>query len=130
MEKPLLTFVHISDTHIPADLAQVTGSDPQEAARALVRVVPRDAKRWQRLIDELARLPGVGRKSAQRLAFRLLNTEETDARRLAQAYPDNIHVSDRTIDSHVKNLRRKIAAYLPEREIIQTIYGVGYKLKV
>lgn len=39
----------------------------------------------QRLIDELARLPGIGRKSAQRLAFHLLNTEEADARRLADA---------------------------------------------
>jgi recombination protein RecR len=39
----------------------------------------------QRLIDELARLPGVGQKSAQRLAFHLLNTEEADAQRLAEA---------------------------------------------
>ena len=37
---------------------------------------------------------------------------------------------DRTIDSHVKNLRKKIAARLPAKEIIQTIYGVGYKLSV
>jgi recombination protein RecR len=39
----------------------------------------------QRVIDELARLPGVGRKSAQRLAFHLLNTDEAEARRLATA---------------------------------------------
>lgn len=39
----------------------------------------------QRLIDELARLPGVGQKSAQRLAFHLLHVEEEDARRLAEA---------------------------------------------
>ncbi|HHC09379.1 MAG TPA: recombination protein RecR [Actinobacteria bacterium] len=39
----------------------------------------------QRLVDELARLPGIGRKSAQRLAFHLLNTEEADALRLADA---------------------------------------------
>ena len=39
----------------------------------------------QKLIDELARLPGVGRKSAQRLAFHILHIEETDARRLADA---------------------------------------------
>lgn len=42
----------------------------------------------QRLIDELSRLPGVGRKSAQRLAFHLLNQEDADARRLAQAIID------------------------------------------
>ncbi len=42
----------------------------------------------QRLIDELSRLPGVGQKSAQRLAFHLMNVEEADARRLAQAIID------------------------------------------
>ncbi|MDR3568296.1 MAG: response regulator [Syntrophobacteraceae bacterium] len=35
---------------------------------------------------------------------------------------------DRTIDSHIKNLRKKIAGRLPDKEIIRTIYGVGYKL--
>lgn len=42
----------------------------------------------QRLIDELSRLPGVGQKSAQRIAFHLLNTEEADAIRLADAISD------------------------------------------
>ena len=35
---------------------------------------------------------------------------------------------DRTIDSHVKNLRKKIAKHLPGKEVISTIYGMGYKL--
>ncbi len=34
---------------------------------------------------------------------------------------------DRTIDSHIKNLRKKIAQKLPGIEIIHTVYGVGYK---
>jgi len=34
---------------------------------------------------------------------------------------------DRTIDTHIKNLRKKIAALLPEKEIISSVYGVGYK---
>jgi recombination protein RecR len=42
----------------------------------------------QRLIDELSRLPGIGSKSAQRLAFHLLSVEEADARRLAAAITD------------------------------------------
>ena len=42
----------------------------------------------QRLIDELARLPGIGRKTAQRLAFHLLNVEEADAERLGSAIID------------------------------------------
>jgi recombination protein RecR len=42
----------------------------------------------QRLIDELGRLPGIGGKSAQRLAFHLLSVEEADARRLSRAISD------------------------------------------
>ena len=39
----------------------------------------------QELIDELARLPGIGPKSAQRLAFHLVKTAPEEAKRLAQA---------------------------------------------
>src|SRR5205809_447888 len=39
----------------------------------------------QDLIDELSRLPGIGPKSAQRLAFHLLKAAPDDARRLAEA---------------------------------------------
>jgi recombination protein RecR len=42
----------------------------------------------QNLIDELGRLPGVGPKSAQRIAFHLLKVAPEDARRLAQAITD------------------------------------------
>lgn len=42
----------------------------------------------QRLIDEFARLPGIGRKSAQRLAFHILNIDQADAERLANAVLD------------------------------------------
>jgi two-component system response regulator BaeR len=37
---------------------------------------------------------------------------------------------ERTVDSHIKNLRKKIAEKLPEQEVISTVYGVGYKLNV
>jgi two-component system response regulator BaeR len=37
---------------------------------------------------------------------------------------------DRTIDSHIKNLRKKISEKLPGRELIQTVYGIGYKFSV
>ncbi len=36
---------------------------------------------------------------------------------------------DRTVDSHVKNLRKKLAEISGNKEVITTIYGVGYKLK-
>ena len=42
-------------------------------------------------------------------------------------YPDQRIVSDRTIDSHIKKLRKKIAAVDPDEELIHSIYGVGYK---
>lgn len=37
---------------------------------------------------------------------------------------------DRTIDTHIKNLRRKIAEGIPHREVIRTVYGVGYKFSL
>ena len=42
-------------------------------------------------------------------------------------YRDQRVVSDRTVDSHVKKIRRKIAAVLPDREIVHSVYGIGYK---
>ena len=37
---------------------------------------------------------------------------------------------DRTIDTHIKNLRKKIDRQLPGQEIISTVYGIGYKFSV
>jgi two-component system, OmpR family, response regulator BaeR len=34
---------------------------------------------------------------------------------------------DRTIDTHIKNLRKKVAAMAPDRELVGTVYGIGYK---
>jgi two-component system response regulator BaeR len=39
-------------------------------------------------------------------------------------------VFDRTIDSHVKNARKKIAHFFPELDLIQSVYGIGYRLEV
>ncbi|OGT99357.1 MAG: two-component system response regulator BaeR [Geobacteraceae bacterium GWB2_52_12] len=44
-------------------------------------------------------------------------------------YPDQRVVSDRTIDSHIKNLRKKISGVSPETELIHSVYGVGYKFE-
>lgn len=46
---------------------------------------------------------------------------------MSQIYSDNRIVTDRTIDSHIKNLRKKIQDIDPEVDCIQSIYGVGYK---
>ena len=42
-------------------------------------------------------------------------------------YHDHRVVSDRTIDSHIKKLRRKIFDVLPDQEFIHSVYGIGYK---
>jgi two-component system response regulator ChvI len=46
---------------------------------------------------------------------------------MAQAYPDQTFVSDRTIDSHVKRLRRKLEECDPGFAAIETVYGLGYR---
>ena len=43
------------------------------------------------------------------------------------AYQDDIYVDDRTIDSHIKRLRRKFRAADPDFKGIETLYGVGYR---
>ena len=42
------------------------------------------------------------------------------------AYPDDVFVDDRTVDSHIKRLRRKFRSADPEFGAIETLYGAGY----
>ncbi|MCK7575101.1 MAG: response regulator [Chromatiales bacterium] len=48
-------------------------------------------------------------------------------RLMDRIYRDHRVVSDRTIDSHVKKLRRKLAELVPDQELIHSVYGVGYR---
>ena len=64
------------------------------------------------ILDALARRPGVVKS----------RDELMDA-----AYDDQIYVDDRTIDSHIKRLRRKFRAVDDSFDAIETLYGVGYK---
>ncbi|MBK1719689.1 response regulator [Thiocystis violacea] len=48
-------------------------------------------------------------------------------RLMDRIYRDHRVVSDRTIDSHVKKLRRKLSELLPDQEVIHSVYGVGYR---
>ena len=43
------------------------------------------------------------------------------------AYGENIYVDDRTIDSHIKRIRRKFRAADADFDSIETLYGVGYR---
>ncbi len=45
------------------------------------------------------------------------------------AYGENIYIDDRTVDSHIKRVRKKFKAIDPEFNHIETLYGVGYRYK-
>jgi two-component system response regulator BaeR len=67
--------------------------------------------------------------------FRLLKTLASRPGRifprgqlLDALYADHRVVSDRTVDSHVKNLRRKLQSARPGPDLVRSVYGVGYKL--
>jgi two-component system response regulator ChvI len=45
------------------------------------------------------------------------------------AYSDNVHVDDRTIDNHIKRLRKKFIAVDDAFDMIDTLYGVGYRFR-
>jgi two-component system response regulator BaeR len=69
--------------------------------------------------------------------FRLLKTLAANPGRvfsrdrlLDNLYLDHRVVTDRTVDSHVKNLRRKLEQAAPGQDPIRSIYGVGYKLEI
>lgn len=66
------------------------------------------------ILDALARRPGV--------------VKSRDAL-MDAAYDDQIYVDDRTIDSHIKRLRRKFRVVDKQFDAIETLYGVGYKFK-
>ena len=66
--------------------------------------------------------------------FRLLQTLSASPGRvfsrdqlMEHIYSDHRIVGDRTVDSHVKNLRRKLSAVRPGLDLIQSVYGVGYR---
>jgi two-component system response regulator BaeR len=68
--------------------------------------------------------------------FRLLAVLAADPGRvlrrdglLERLYMDHRVVNDRTVDTHVKNLRRKLMQVVAGRDLIQSVYGVGYKFE-
>ena len=64
------------------------------------------------ILEALAQRPGVVKSRNQLLDV---------------AYQDDVYVDDRTIDSHIKRIRRKFRAVDPAFDAIETLYGVGYR---
>jgi two-component system response regulator ChvI len=64
------------------------------------------------ILEALAQRPGVVKSRNQLLDI---------------AYHEDVYVDDRTIDSHIKRIRRKFRASDPAFDSIETLYGVGYR---
>ena len=64
------------------------------------------------LLQSLARRPGV---------------VKTREQLMEDAYPDRVSVTDRTIDSHVKRIRRKFELVDREFTGLESVYGAGYR---
>jgi DNA-binding response OmpR family regulator len=65
-----------------------------------------------RILASLAREPGVVRSREQLLA---------------DAFPQDAYMSDRTVDCHIKRIRKKMAEAAPGFDRIETLYGLGYR---
>ncbi len=46
---------------------------------------------------------------------------------LAEAFPQDSYMSDRTVDCHIKRIRKKLAEAAPGFDAIETLYGLGYR---
>ncbi len=66
------------------------------------------------ILEALAQRPGVVKSRNQLLDV---------------AYQDDVYVDDRTIDSHIKRIRRKFRSVDPSFDGIETLYGVGYRFE-
>ena len=66
------------------------------------------------LLEALSRHPGFVRTREQLLR---------------EGYPNDVYVAERTIDTHVKRLRKKLAEAEPGADPIETVHGVGYRFR-
>ena len=107
----------------PADEAQPEAEAPQIVRGRLTMDPARHRVAWKgcdvtltvtefMILEALAQRPGVVKSRNQLMDV---------------AYQDDIYVDDRTIDSHIKRLRRKFRSADPEFKAIETLYGVGYR---
>ena len=109
----------------PLDEAQAEAEAPQIVRGRLVMDPARHRVEWNgrdvtltvtefMILEALAQRPGVVKSRNQLMDV---------------AYQDDIYVDDRTIDSHIKRMRRKFRAADPAFDAIETLYGVGYKFQ-
>lgn len=114
--RELMARVHAQLRRYRGELGQARAVEVDESARTvrlhgrLIDLTPTEFD----LFARMARRPGVVFSRAQLL----------DA-----LHRDTLEVTDRAVDSHIKNLRRKLAALPDGGEIVQSVYGVGYRVE-
>jgi len=114
---------------------------PREVV-ARVKAVLRRATRGERAAEDGVKLDEAGYRATIGARDLSLTAVEFQLLKVLVAHPGRIYtreqlmdamyrdertVADRTVDSHIKKIRRKIAAVLPDREIVHSVYGLGYK---
>ena len=107
--------VATQDSDDPVEDLFVRGRLVMDPARHKVRWGDRDVVLTVTefmILDALAQRPGVVKSRNQLLDI---------------AYQDDVYVDDRTIDSHIKRIRRKFRAVDDQYDAIETLYGVGYR---
>jgi two-component system, OmpR family, response regulator ChvI len=110
-----VAYIAATDTASEAEQAMVRGQLDMDAARHRVRWEGKDVSLTVTefmILEALAQRPGVVKSRNQLM----------DA-----AYQEDIYVDDRTIDSHIKRLRRKFRQVDPQFDAIDTLYGAGYR---
>jgi two-component system, OmpR family, response regulator ChvI len=107
-----------------APIGEALGGEEAEIVRGRLTMDPaRHRVRWAgkevaltvtefMILEALAQRPGVVKNRNQLMDV---------------AYQDDIYVDDRTIDSHIKRMRRKFRVVDPEFKGIETLYGIGYR---
>ncbi|MCG9025583.1 response regulator [Laribacter hongkongensis] len=110
----------------------------QPAAAAPAAAIPADSQATPFMLDPDTLTASYHGHELEltRVEFRLLEVLVDSPRRvfsrdqlLGHVYDDHRVVSDRTVDSHIKNLRKKLAQVQPDADPIRSVYGVGYKFE-
>ena len=105
----------LQDSDFPEEELVIRGRLVMDPARHKVRWDDKDVTLTVTefmILEALAQRPGVVKSRNQLLDI---------------AYQDDVYVDDRTIDSHIKRIRRKFRAVDGEFDAIETLYGVGYR---
>lgn len=110
----------------PANVAGTVGGEPQQPVLDRGRLAMDPARHRVTWDGELVTLTVTEFLILETLAIRP-GIVKTRNQLMDAAYHDDIYVDDRTIDSHIKRLRRKFRQVDPAFDSIETLYGAGYR---